>query len=230
MLRAGLHAEFCLDAPRFLEEMARPNGVIVLTEEALSKEVATAVHRIADSKAPWSDLPILLMTAATRTSSARGAHLAELAGPRGNVALLERPIRMDTLVSVVNSALRSRRRQYEIRDHLAERERNEEKYRETAKLEGIGLLAGGIAHDFNNLLTGIIGNASLGLEMVADDQGLRDCLSEVMNAGQRAADLTSQLLAYSGKGQFVIRQLDLSALTADIAPLVKRFVPAWAEL
>jgi signal transduction histidine kinase/CheY-like chemotaxis protein len=228
--RAGLYAEHCGDAQGFLKEVARPNGSIVLTEEALSKELAAAIGNIVDTQPPWSDLPILLLTSVTRSPAGRSAHLVKIAGPRGNVTLLERPIRMDTLVSVVNSALRSRRHQYEIRDHLIERAQDEEKYRAAAKLEGIGVLAGGIAHDFNNLLTGIIGNASLGLDMATDDWELRERLADVVHAGERAAELTSQLLAYAGKGRFVIRAIDLSALTADIAPLVKRFIPAHAEL
>ncbi len=228
--RRGLHASCCRAAEQFMDDAGSASGALLLTEESLSAEFLTLLRRMVEAQPPWSDLPILLLTSGKRSHYASSAHLVDLAGARGNVTLLERPIRMDTLASVVTSALASRRHQYEIRDHLAERQRNEEKFRETAKLESIGVLAGGIAHDFNNLLTGIIGNASLCLEMVSGDSELIERLQDVVKAGERAAELTNQLLAYAGKGRFVIKPTDISALTASIAPLVKRFVPSNAEL
>ena len=82
------------------------------------------------------------------------------------------------------------------------RRRAEEVVRQTQKLESIGLLAGGIAHDFNNLLTGIIGSASFVLDSLPEDHAFSDMLRNVVSAGERAASLTRQLLAYSGQGKF----------------------------
>jgi PAS domain S-box-containing protein len=92
---------------------------------------------------------------------------------------------------------------------ITDRRRLEEKVRHAAKLESLGVLAGGIAHDFNNLLTGILGNASLLREMVpaASSSGL---LGNVIRASERAAQLSRQMLAYSGRGQFSIQPIDLS--------------------
>src|SRR5262249_32316998 len=71
--------------------------------------------------------------------------------------------------------------------------------RQTQRLESLGILAGGVAHDFNNLLTGIMGNASLVLETLEPGSQYRAMLQDVITAGERAAQLTRQLLAYAGR-------------------------------
>ncbi|HXS95354.1 MAG TPA: PAS domain S-box protein [Candidatus Limnocylindrales bacterium] len=111
---------------------------------------------------------------------------------------------------------------------ISERKRNEERLRQTQKLESIGLLAGGIAHDFNNLLTGIMGNASLVLDEVPP--GPAERIKEVVAAAERAAHLTRQLLAYSGKGQFVVRDLDVSQAVQEIGDLVQFSLPKSVQL
>ncbi|MCU1260910.1 MAG: Chemotaxis protein methyltransferase CheR [Bryobacterales bacterium] len=105
-------------------------------------------------------------------------------------------------------------------EEITEKKSSEERMRQMAKLESIGVLAGGIAHDFNNLLTGILGNASLlAADMPHDAPGIA-LVHGVMHAGERAADLTRQLLAYAGKGRFVVQPLDVSAMVKEIAGLI----------
>src|SRR5215467_11768268 len=103
---------------------------------------------------------------------------------------------------------------------ITDRKRLEEKLRQAQKLESIGVLAGGVAHDFNNLLVGILGNASLALEIIPPTDPAHPLLQDVLLAGQRAADLTRQLLAYSGRGRFVIQPLSLSELVSEISGLI----------
>jgi two-component system cell cycle sensor histidine kinase/response regulator CckA len=102
-----------------------------------------------------------------------------------------------------------------------ERKRLEEKLRQTAKLESLGILAGGIAHDFNNLLTGILGNASLALEEAAPGSGIAELLRSMVQATERAAALAYQMLAYSGRGQFRLEYVDLSALVSETLTLIE---------
>jgi PAS domain S-box-containing protein len=118
----------------------------------------------------------------------------------------------------------------EITTDVTERSRIEEQLRHTQKLESLGVLAGGVAHDFNNLLTGILGNSSLALDNVGPNHPNRALLEEVMRAAERAADLTRQLLAYAGKGRFVMRTLDLSDLVREISGLVQTSLPKQAQL
>ncbi len=107
--------------------------------------------------------------------------------------------------------------------HLAEEERvrMERKLQESQKLESLGVLAGGIAHDFNNLLTGILGNASFARMDIPTNSPAQFSLEQVENAAQRAAELCKQMLAYSGKGRFVVQQLDLSALVRETGDLLQ---------
>lgn len=100
----------------------------------------------------------------------------------------------------------------------AETERHEWEARQ--KLESLGLLAGGIAHDFNNLLVGILGNAGLALFDLPRSSPARSHIEDVETAARRAAELCQQLLAYSGRGRFVIEPVHLSTLVAEIVDLL----------
>jgi len=108
-----------------------------------------------------------------------------------------------------------------ISTDITERKQAEEHLRQTQKLESLGLLAGGVAHDFNNLLVGVIGNASLAQEMLPPDHPAAELLVGVLKTGEQAAHLTRQMLAYSGKGKFLVELLDLSALIPDMSGLVR---------
>src|SRR5579872_2533821 len=91
--------------------------------------------------------------------------------------------------------------------------------RDSARLESLGVMAGGIAHDFNNLLVGILGNASLLAELAPERD--RAIANEIVLAAERAADLTKQMLAYSGKGHFVLEVLDLNGLIQENLTLLR---------
>ncbi len=108
---------------------------------------------------------------------------------------------------------------------ITSRKRDEERLREAAKLESLGVLAGGVAHDFNNLLVGIMGNASLALEELEPGDPARAFIVDALKASERAADLVRQLLAYSGKGKFTLGELDLSRLIAASADKIRASVP-----
>jgi len=103
----------------------------------------------------------------------------------------------------------------------AERKQMERKLVETQKLESLGVLAGGIAHDFNNLLTGILGNASLAALDVTPNSSVARCLEQIEIASTRAAELCQQMLAYSGKGRFVVRRLDLNSVIRETNDLLR---------
>jgi CheY-like chemotaxis protein len=100
--------------------------------------------------------------------------------------------------------------------------------RHSEQLKAIGLLAGGVAHDFNNLLTGILANATMALEYAP--LPIAGYLRDVVLAGERAADLTRQLLAYAGKGRCVIRSTDVPELVRDLVPLIRAGIPRNVEI
>ncbi|HTH49499.1 MAG TPA: response regulator, partial [Candidatus Limnocylindria bacterium] len=117
------------------------------------------------------------------------------------------------------------RKQAEIERHLIER-----KMLETQKLESLGVLAGGIAHDFNNLLTGVVGNASLARMQIDAASPLAENLDQIQQVAMQAGDLCRQLLAYAGKGRYVIELVDLSHLVRESEYLLQSSVSKSAVL
>jgi PAS domain S-box-containing protein len=108
---------------------------------------------------------------------------------------------------------------------IDDRKRGEEKMRQAAKLESLGVLAGGIAHDFNNLLVGVMGSASLLEDHVAGDPAAMELVTSLRLSSERAAKLTKQMLAYSGRGRFFVEPLDLSEQVRQIVALIKASIP-----
>jgi two-component system, cell cycle sensor histidine kinase and response regulator CckA len=106
-----------------------------------------------------------------------------------------------------------------------EQKRLEQRLGEKQKVESLGRLAGGLAHDFNNLLTAIIGNADLALKMLPADIPARANLVEVIRASEKVADLTRQMLAYSGKGGVVTEPVNLSAEVRAANELLHGSIP-----
>ncbi|HEY1497854.1 MAG TPA: PAS domain S-box protein [Candidatus Solibacter sp.] len=113
---------------------------------------------------------------------------------------------------------------------ITERIQFEEQLRQSQKLESLGVLAGGLAHDFNNLLTGVMGNASLMAEELGPESSAAPRLAEILTAGERAALLVRQMLAYAGKGRFVMQRMDLSGQVAEIAPLIRSSISTSVQL
>ncbi|MBD3867511.1 MAG: response regulator [Acidobacteria bacterium] len=119
----------------------------------------------------------------------------------------------------------------------AERERAAEERRiseshmlQAQKLESLGLLAGGLAHDFNNLLVGMLGNTSMARAEIPENNPAASLLAEAEVAARRAGDLANQMLAYSGKGKFVIRAFDLSAMVQEMTSLLESSISKKAKM
>lgn len=111
-----------------------------------------------------------------------------------------------------------------------EKKKLEAQLRQAARLESIGVLAGGIAHDFNNILTGVLGNAHLLLENTPKWDPKSELVQEIIGASESAADLTRQILAYSGKGGFIRQPVDLSAVALETRAFIRRLIPPHVEL
>jgi signal transduction histidine kinase/ActR/RegA family two-component response regulator len=112
----------------------------------------------------------------------------------------------------------------DITDQLRSQEENRKlaaQIQHTQKLESLGVLAGGIAHDFNNLLVGILGNADLALMEMSELAPARPSVEELKQVAIRASELTNQMLAYSGKGRFVVKTVDLNKLVDEMLHLLE---------
>ncbi len=111
-----------------------------------------------------------------------------------------------------------------------ERGQLDARVQQVQKLETLGTLAGGVAHDFNNLLQAILANAGLIRQYVEASSEVQGCVDQIETAAERASDLTMQLLAYSGKGRFVIEALDLSLLAVEMSKLLEASLPKNARV
>ncbi len=107
---------------------------------------------------------------------------------------------------------------------ITERRRLEDQLRQAQKMEAVGQVAGGVAHDFNNMLTAILGNAELVLGDLRVDDAHRGNMEEIRSAGQRAAALTQQLLAFSRKQILTTRVLHLGGVVNGIVPMLRRLI------
>lgn len=113
---------------------------------------------------------------------------------------------------------------------ITERKHLEEQFLQAQKMEAIGRLAGGIAHDFNNLLTAIIGYSQISLARLHSQDPMRKDIEEVETAGQRAAALTGQLLAFSRKQVVQPQVLALNTLVTDLTKMLQRLIGEDVEL
>ena len=124
-----------------------------------------------------------------------------------------------------------------LRLEIAERQREanarhelEQQMQHIQRVESLGVLAGGIAHDFNNILAAIMGFASLALPHIPESSPARSSVEEVIAASKSAAQLTQQMLAYSGRGKFNIVPLNLSQLIEDVTRLITTVISKKAVL
>ncbi len=136
----------------------------------------------------------------------------------------------DQLVAALRAANeRTRRlegRLGDLQERLSQRDSGQEpdlekSVRHAQKLESVGVLAGGIAHDFNNLLCGILGGVELAMDELEPDHEARVDLETVQRTARDATELCRQLLAYSGKGRFVVEPIQLSDMVRSIGQLLR---------
>jgi PAS domain S-box-containing protein len=113
---------------------------------------------------------------------------------------------------------------------ITDRRKLEDQLRQSQKMEAVGQLAGGVAHDFNNLLTAILGYCNLMLEDIPREDPLRSDLQEIQSAGERAAALTRQLLAFSRRQMLQPQIVDLNTIVQQLEKLLRRLISEDVEL
>lgn len=150
----GIACTSCRTSEIARMELNAEAGAIIMAEEALTlPEIAAWAAQIS-AQPSWSDLPLLLLTVAGAVN-AENLKKALARQPLGNLVLLERPVRPETFISAVQAARRGRRRQYEVRDFMAERRAAEETYRKAEKLAVAARLAASFSHEINNPLASV---------------------------------------------------------------------------
>ncbi|HEV2530591.1 response regulator [Phenylobacterium sp.] len=241
----------CPDLASLCAELEGGAGVALIVEEALAGADYALLARWIAAQPPWSDLPIVLLAqrggGLERNPAARRLSLA-----LGNIIFLERPFHPTTLVSVIETALRGRRRQYEARDRILqiraaeellerrveertaelesanrqlasqilERERIESALRQAQRLEAVGQLTSGVAHDFNNLLMVVLGNIRQ-MQKTEHDPATQRRLQMIVQAAERGAQLTNQMLAFSRRQRLEPRAVDLNETVLSMHDLLQ---------
>ncbi|HEU5407753.1 MAG TPA: hypothetical protein VFU48_08290, partial [Nitrospira sp.] len=192
--RVGLAASEFTDCATACHEAEDGVGTFIIADEVLqTSSIATLVDLV--SRQPsWSDLPLVLLTRrgeVTIHSETR----RKLREPLGNVNLIERPVRPETLVSSVQSAIRARRRQYEVRDHLRLERLAADALRKSEKLAIVGRLSASIAHEINNPLQSVTNLHFL----MASARSLAEVKHQLAIADQelaRVVEITTQTLRF----------------------------------
>ena len=152
--RSGYPCHIAQTSTELCEEIRSGAGAAVVAEEACRGEAIDQLQPVLTEQPSWSDFPLILLTAGGRVT-AESERLRKLRRPLGNVLLLERPIRPETLLSTLEMALRGRQRQYQIRDQMQQAEIAQEALRRSEKLAVTGRLAASIAHEINNPLESV---------------------------------------------------------------------------
>lgn len=177
------------------DQVTKGAGAAIIAEESLSSEAVERLALALRQQPSWSDLPLILLTAAGRVTSAT-LHRNTAREPLGNVLLLERPVRPETLLSTVQNALRARFRQYQVRDYVRQQAQAEETLRRTEKLAVAGRLAASIAHEINNPLEAVTNIVWL-LQQTADlPDDVRNYLRIAQQELDRVAHITKQTLGF----------------------------------
>jgi signal transduction histidine kinase len=192
--RCGMPCHHVGSVDQLCIEIGLGAGAAIISEEALSGGGIPKLRSLVEQQQPWSDFPLILLTIGGQVS-AESERLRELRRPLGNIFLLERPIRPETLLSTLEMALRGRQRQYQIRDQMQQYARAQDALRRSEKLAVTGRLAASIAHEINNPLEAVTN--LLYLMRSAETPG--DARRYLVDADQelaRVAEITRQTLRF----------------------------------
>jgi signal transduction histidine kinase len=152
--KAGYDSEACASIADACAAIRIGAGAGIIAEEALDPDRVAELSTVLRDQPPWSNFPLILLTVAGEVT-VRSQRRRAMREPLGNVFLLERPVRPETLISTVDNALRSRSRQYQMREQLEQFSQAQEALRKSEKLAVAGRLAASIAHEINNPLESV---------------------------------------------------------------------------
>ena len=205
---AGIQSSLCQDSEQLCEQVAAGCAVVLVTEEALDNAAVNRLGRTLADQPPWSDMPILILTGATLGMPSKPRSFSQL-GRRATITLVDRPVRMKSLVTTVESLLRFRERQYEIRDLL---EKLEERVHERDRFLAI------LGHELRNPLGAIL----LATQMVDDEGSLESqYVSRIERQSRHLTRLVNDLLELS---RVTSGKIALKRSIVDLAVTVKQCI------
>ncbi len=175
-------------------EVDKGAGAAILSEEAFIEDGIDELLQLVRNQPSWSDFPLILLTVSGRVTI-ESERLRQIRRPLGNVFLLERPIRPETLLSTLEIALRGRERQYQIRDQIQQYARAQEALLRSEKLAITGRLAASIAHEINNPLESVTNLLYL-MRSNPEPAEQQRYLAQAEHELARVAEITKQTLRF----------------------------------
>lgn len=233
--RAGFQAQTCRDIYDLAHRAEEGCGAIAIAEEALGSSSVQVLVDLFSKQPSWSDLPITIITSGAEATEGTMRRLTVF-GPTGNVTFLERPFRPLTLINSMQAALRSRRRQYQVRDLIKELKGAKEQIthyatnlertvaERTARLEEtvseLEAFSYSVSHDLRAPLRAMQNYSQFLLEDFADKlngEG-KEYINRIINASSRLDRLIQDILTYSRatRGEITIQSIEPERLIADI--------------
>jgi signal transduction histidine kinase len=237
LVKAGFETEQCADIADAADALSGEVIALVVAEEALNAPARARLFEALQQQPAWSDVPVIVLAGQRGPGETLGPELEELVA-RANVTVLERPVRIATLVTTLHSAERARRRQFELRRYLEERREAEETLRESetrlrkaiqeaeeanrAKTEFLTTMS----HELRTPLNAIGGYAqllSLGVRGPLSDEQRQD-LERIDKSQRHLLSLINDILNFAkleaGRVDFDIESVAVAAILANIEPLV----------
>jgi len=227
--KAGIQAHACRTLPELESSIIEGAGAAIIADEALRAHLVANLAENLRNQPSWSDFPVLIMTSGGEEM--QGSLRLKLLEPLGNVSLLERPLRKETLISSVRSALRARQRQYQIRDYISRREQDAQMIRESeaslrranSELEEFAYVA---SHDIQEPLRMINSYTQLLLRrhVNKDNAQAQEYADQVRGGVRRVERLIQDLLSYSQMiqvGQTAATVADLNGSLAEALAVLK---------
>jgi signal transduction histidine kinase len=215
---AGMDCHICRVMKELCEELTRGVGVVILSEESLAADADPLLAHVRQQPV-WSDLPIVVLSRTGGESLAIGSVMARL----GAVSVLERPVRINTLVSVSRTALQARERQYQVRDHLAELASARLEAERASRMKDEFLAT--LSHELRTPLNAILGWTQILKKNPGDVNDMQEGL-EVIERNSRAQtqiieDLLDMSRIISGKVALTVQRLDLASVLRTALETVK---------
>jgi len=192
--RLGRPCHIVHSIPELCDAIRAGAGAAIVTEDGLKGSAIEEMQLLLAEQPPWSDFPLILLISGGRVTT-ESERLRKLRQPLGNILLVERPARPETLVSTLDTALRSRQRQYQIRNQMRQAILTQDALRRSEKLAVTGRLAASIAHEINNPLEAVTNLLYLMRSETSIEQ-LRKYLQQAEQELARVAEITKHTLRF----------------------------------